>query len=137
MYQNHIAYIYLITNIQTQFMKRSMLLVLAGFGLASMLFALVAFVGVEEESNDLIHVRVVERFAMGKGYILIAYPDGKNEKIEIETNPIWDYKRVETENLQIARKTISNLKKKYELLSYTASTAEGYYVENYLFQTQN
>ena len=112
-------------------MKRSMLLVLAGFGLASMLFALVAFVG--EESDGL---------SNQDKYIIVSmerWP--KSTKIWISASEEEESRSVVTDNINIeCAKVLEELNSKgFELITsshYVAAQGAPQYFQ-YVLKSKN
>ncbi len=124
-------------------MKRSMLLVLAGFGLASMLFALVAFVGSgenESESKGLVYVRVFDSWnAFNPSGIKINYPDGQLEEITFtDFNALAPAKgKKSLPNTEKVGEVLNKIQSQgYRYLHHSSSMGETAFYETYIFEKE-
>lgn len=121
-------------------MKRSILFGLAGFGLASMLFALVAFVGAEHNENKvLLYMRVLDSADIKNGYsrgIIIAYPDGKTEKIEMNVNDVTNLQLDKLmPNTSLINKALNKIQSEgYSLISHSSTNGMGTFYETFVFE---
>jgi len=121
-------------------MKRSMLLVLAGFGLASMLFALVAFVGEGSltATKEYAHMKVLEDYDGKVNRISITYPDGKSEEVQLVDSDIRKPEKGNQHNFTTINNTINKLAAQgYHVAEFgTVFSGENstYYVSTYVLE---